>query len=121
MKDDRQFVVTRAQKPGQKSRNTSYNATHSVAGSTPAAAAKKAFTKLCRRKQIRGQCTLNVTLTEIKRTPSGSPSKKQGEFVIPDDAKIYKYRLKRRVSKTKVDHDGKMVTYKYKSTIKSLK
>jgi hypothetical protein len=117
---DRRFVVTRVQKSGQKGLNTKYNTNHSVAGSTPSAAAKKAFSKLCRSKKIRGQCTLNITLREIKATPSGSPSVRQGKFVMPDDSKEYKYRLKRRVSKSQVDYNGTVVTHKYKSTIKAI-
>jgi hypothetical protein len=117
---DRRFVVIRVQKPGQKGSNTKYNSSHSVAGSTPSAAARKAFSKLCRSKKIKGQCTLNLTLQEIKATPSGSPSKSQGKFVIPDDSKAYKYRLKRRRSDSQVDYNGTLVTHKYKSTIKAI-
>jgi len=121
MSDIRRFVVTRVQKPGQKGANTSYNSQHSVAGKTPGSAATKAFGKLCKKKSIKGQCTLNVTIKEIQTTPGGNASRSDKKYILPEDTKEYKYRLKRRVSKEKVKYGDKIVTHKYKSTIRSLK
>ena len=63
----------------------------------------------------------NVTMKEIHTTPSGNASRSNKKYVLPEDAKEYKYRLKRRVSKEKVKYGDTIVTHKYKSTIKSLK
>ncbi len=67
---------------------------------TPAGAARKAGSHICRKTRIRGQCTLNLC---IKETTSGSAHK------------VFFYKIKRVVVNNKVSHEGKEVTYKYSS------
>jgi len=68
---------------------------------TPARAASKAGSHICRKTAIRGQCTLHLCIQETTR---GSAHK------------IFHYKIKRRVVNNKVTHDGKLVVYKYATT-----
>tara|TARA_B100001094_G_scaffold324240_1_gene376524 strand:- start:2931 stop:3329 length:399 start_codon:yes stop_codon:yes gene_type:complete len=66
----RRFVVVEAVKNAQGGKNTQFNSDAVYTG-TPGAAAKKAFSRLCRpktgkmKKAIRGRCALTVTVQEI--------------------------------------------------------
>ena len=113
MSDVRQFIVTRAQKTGQKGQNTRVNKNDTFAGKTPFAAAKKAFKTLCKGKKVKGQCALNLSMKEIVATPSGSPSVRGGSYTMSPSNKEYKYRLKRKKETKVVMRDGVPVTYKY--------
>lgn len=74
---------------------------------TPAGAARKAFTDLCRTKNIRGICTLFVTMME---TTSGS------------NKKMFSYKLQRNKLKKPIvrfPNSDKEYVIEYKSTIQS--
>jgi hypothetical protein len=76
---------------------------------TPANAARKAFTELCRTKRIRGICTLIVTIRETTKNSKH---------------KIFTYKLKRnKLSKPMVMMEGTDREYviAYNTTIKSVK
>ena len=120
MSEIRQFVVTRAQKTGQKGQNTKFNKNDTYAGKTPVSAARKAFNDLCKMKKIKGQCAMNVTVKEIRATPSGSPSMRDGKYVSGDDYKAYKYRLKRKKDPKVVMRNGVAVKYRFSTKAKSL-
>lgn len=120
----RQFMIHRVQKSGQKGKNTSFTKFEgeTFSGSGPAAAASKAFGKLCKSKKIYGQCTLNVSLQEVHATPSGSPATKQGQFIAKSNT-IHKYKLKKVKYPNggmKISRDGTPVTYKYYTKVKAL-
>ena len=68
---------------------------------TPARAANKAGSHICRKTAIRGQCTFHLC---IKETTRGSAHK------------TFHYKIKRKVVNNKVYHEGKLVTYKYITT-----
>jgi hypothetical protein len=70
--------------------------------STPASAARKAGTQICRSNKIKGQCKLVIT---IRETTSGS-SKKE-----------FKYKFSRVKDPVTVVRDGVEVTYNYKTTV----
>ena len=120
MEAKRRFVVTRVQKTGQKGNNTGFDKSKSYAGKTPVSAAKKAHSDLCRSKKTFGQCALNVSVSEIMATPTGSPSKKNGTFVNHPSNKEYKYRIKRMVNTKLVNRGGEMIPYKYTTKARSL-
>jgi hypothetical protein len=73
--------------------------------STPASAAKKAVSRICRQSKIRGQCSMVVTLQETTRGSAG---------------KTFSYRVRRVVKPTTVVHNGVKVTHKYVTTVKAL-
>jgi hypothetical protein len=73
---------------------------------TPSGAARKAGTQVCRASNIKGQCSLVVT---VRETTSGS-SKKE-----------FKYKVTRVKDPVTVERDGQMVTYNYKTVVKSMK
>ncbi len=74
------------------------NAGGRYVSSSPAGAARKVGSHICRKSAIRGQCTLYVKLQETTRGSSG---------------KIYTYKVKRVVVNKKVNHNGKIVLHKY--------
>ena len=82
-KKQRTFQLVGVVKPGQDMKDTKFDSVPQVyKAGTPSGAAKKAMTKLCSVKNIKGQCTLNVEVQE-----AGNPT-----------AKIYAYFCKRTVN-----------------------
>jgi hypothetical protein len=67
-------------------------------GKTPVSAAKKAMTQICRKTEVRGQCTLLITVRETTR---GSANK---EFC---------YKVKRIKNESQVSKGGVDITFKY--------
>ena len=78
--------------------NDKANAGGRYISSTPASAARKAGSQICRQKAIRGQCTLYIAVQETTQGSAG---------------KIFYYKIKRVVVNAKVVHNGKKVTHKY--------
>ena len=74
---------------------------------TPKGAAKKAFTRECRSRKLKGKCSMKVI---IRETTSGSKNK------------IFEYRFERTKLKTpiKLQINGTEVEYKYQVTGKSV-
>lgn len=72
--------------------------------STPAGAARKAISRVCRESNIKGVCTLIVT---IKETTRGS------------EGKEYRYKGKRALAPRTVERGGVEVEYRYKTTVES--
>ena len=70
---------------------------------TPSGAARKAGSHICRKTAIHGQCTLKLCIEETTR---GSARK------------LYYYTIKRVKEPRKVLHEGKMVTYNYKTVVR---
>jgi hypothetical protein len=96
MPEKRSFtIVSVSNKKGSKS---SANAGGRFESSTPASAARKAASRVCRKSKIRGQCTLFVS---VKETTQGSAGK------------VFNYKVKRVVVNEKVNHNGVMVNHKY--------
>lgn len=89
-----------------KASKGSSNAGGRYESSTPAGAARKAGSQVCRKSAIRGQCTLYIKMQETTRGSSG---------------KIFMYKVKRVVVNNKVDHDGKIVNHKYMTKAKAVK
>lgn len=83
---------------------------HDVGGrfisSTPAGAARKAISRVCRSIPIKGQCSMMIT---IKETTAGC---KQKEF---------KYNVRRVKNPVTVVRGGEKITYKYKTIVKAAK
>lgn len=114
---ERLFQIFTAVKPGQSNNKTTKMPTKLFTG-TPGLAAKKAMTALCRKKNIRGVCTLTITMREVKRVMQ------DGEYgVVPvldgDNMQIKrKYKLKRVINETPVIFEGTTpITFKYKTEI----
>jgi hypothetical protein len=72
---------------------------------TPAGAARKAASQICRASKTKGQCTLNVHLRETTRGGKG---------------KEYSYSVKRVVDPTTVVRDGVEITFRYRTQVKAL-
>lgn len=86
---DRTFTVEEIRKSGQQNKSGTHKKTKGSGGRFVAKAktnqsiiskAKKAFNRACNKKDIKGQCTLDVTMRE---TTAGS------------DKGVYKYKCKR--------------------------
>jgi hypothetical protein len=74
--------------------------------STPASAAKKAGSKICRQSAIKGRCVLYI---EIKETTLGS------------NGKVYKYKFTRVYDPTTIEYkNGLTITKKYKTKVESI-
>jgi hypothetical protein len=103
MEDKRSFtIVSVGTKRGSKgSKNTGGR----YISRTPAGAARKAVSRVCRQSAIRGQCTLYVTVQETTRGSAG---------------KTFSYKVKRAVVNNKVEHEGKIVKHKYATRVKAL-
>lgn len=72
---------------------------------TPAGAARKAASQICRSSKIKGQCALNITIRETTRGSKG---------------KEYKYSVKRIKDPVTVERDGVEITFKYRTTVKAI-
>ena len=137
----RAFIIRLVQKTGQKGKDTKFDKSKVYRASSPASAASKAFKELCRRgytkkkkgeskesqkkrgkvgKQIKGACSLNITVQEIERSENSGRILKKNNAYVPMDSRIFKYRLKRYVDPTTVIRNGKEITYKYKTMKRSL-
>ena len=68
----RSFKVHYVRKPAQECATYTGSKGGRYMSSTPSGAAKKAFTRRCRAKSVRGRCTLVVAMKETTR---GSPKK----------------------------------------------
>ena len=77
-------------------------------GRTPAGAARKAFTELCRLKKIRGVCTLSLAIQET---------------TVGSNKKVHMYKLQRHKLKKPIVRSvgDKEWVIEYKSGIKSIK
>jgi hypothetical protein len=71
---------------------------------TPASAAKKAATQICRESKIKGRCALDVTIQETTRGSSH---------------KTYKYTVKRIKDPVTVERNGVEITYQYRTVVKA--
>lgn len=73
---------------------------------TPAGAASKAASRICRETAIRGICSLEIHVQETTRGSAG---------------KVYMYRVSRRLNPKEVERDGKIIEYRYEMVVKSVK
>lgn len=73
--------------------------------SNPGGAASKAFSKLCRAKKIKGQCTLMITMRE---TTQGSNTRADGS------PKLFHYKLVREKLAKPIELQGRVVKYQNK-------
>lgn len=103
MEDKRSFTVVSVST--KRNKKSASNAGGRFISTTPAGAARKAASQVCRSSAIRGQCTLYVTVQETTRGSSG---------------KTYTYKVKRVVVNEKVNHGGVMVNHKYSTKVKAL-
>ena len=104
----RSFTVVEIRKPAQLNKSGTFKKTKSSKDSrllskTPAGAASKAFTAACNSKDIRGQCTLVVTIQETTRNSAG---------------KTFMYECKRLKLDNPIELQGR--TIEYENKIKSL-
>ena len=127
MNKERFFKITKVTKTGQKESLTKANDNMILTG-TPDGAAKKAMTRLCKNKKIKGVCALRVELVELAPNPGFSAPMIKNGNIVPKTKKDengnivpkkYIYRLQRRVQPTTVNRNGKSVTYKYATKITS--
>jgi hypothetical protein len=116
MPSQRYFTIARVVKPGQSDVNTKFNETMLFTG-TPDRAAKKAMSRLCSVKDVRGQCTLTISVMEVlKKTIDGSAT------IVPKldsngDDIVRKYTVKRQVIDDNVNMGGTSVHFKYTTKI----
>lgn len=127
MNKERYFKIKKVTKTGQNESLTKGNDDMVLKG-TPDGAAKKAMTRLCKNKKIKGVCALRIELVELVPNPGFSaPMIRNGDVVEKTKKnengkpviKKYKYRLQRRVDPTTVIKNGKSITYKYITKITS--
>ena len=135
----RHFKVIQVTKTGQKNAKTSLQIPHPIIkkksvqffhADTPAAAAKKAMSLLCKKKQIYGRCSLKIHLREVKFTTKNGQRKAVPVLTkTTSKEKDYIYRLRRIKKKTpdiitfrNDNGNSTEVTFKYDPIIvKSLK
>lgn len=98
---DRSFTVEAFYKAGNKLR------THGgrYISSTPASAARKAFSQYYRHHKKSGRFSLEV---HIRETTSGSSHK------------IFKYRVSKVAEHTEVERNGETIVYEYTTKVKAL-
>ena len=107
----RTFTVHDARKAGGcKTKFAKKNYTGVFVSKSASGAASKAFSKLCRVKKIKGQCSLLLTMRE---TTQGKKTKADGS------PKLYNYRLTREKLKVPLELKGRVINYK--NTCKSMK
>lgn len=99
-KDDRSFTVEALYRAGRKLKTSGGR----YISKTPADAAKKAFSQYYRSKKS-GKMTLEVHIRETTNDSSN---------------KIFKYKVSKTADDKKVERDGQIITYKYKTTVKAL-
>jgi len=106
MSDKRSFTVVSVSSQG-KSKGKS-NLGGRFLSTTPAGAARKAASQVCRNSRIKGQCSLVVSIQETTRGSAG---------------KEFKYSVKRIKVKDPqvVVRDGLEIVYKYTTKVKALK
>jgi hypothetical protein len=98
---DRSFTVEAFYKSGSKLRTSGGR----YISSTPAAAAKKAFSQYYRNHKKSGRFSLEV---HIRETTSGSGHK------------TFKYKVTKVPDQTEVERDGETIVYKYSTKIRAL-
>jgi hypothetical protein len=96
MVDKRSFTLVSVN--DKRKAKSAENAGGRYISTTPAGAARKAASQICRQSSIRGQCTLYVAVQETTQGSAG---------------KVFYYKIKRVVVNEKVVHNGKTVTHKY--------
>lgn len=122
MNKERFFKVVKVTKTGQKESITK-GLDNLILTGTPDRAAKKAMTRICRIKKIKGVCALRIKLVELKPTKSyTAPMIENGKFVhkkTNNKEKVYEYRLQRRVDPVTVKKNGQEIFFKYSTKITS--
>ena len=118
MDGKRRFQITNVRKSAQKNasgnpKKTAFSSDAVYTGNTQAAA-KKAFTNLCRKKGIKGQCAINVTIQEV------GAGKKPLMYKTSGKVKEHSYSFRRTLKKEPlvVNFNGKKVTYKYNTKVR---
>lgn len=107
MSDKRTFKISHVAAPGQDYKSKSFSKEGIYKGTSPQQAAKKAFSKLCQQKKIKGVCTLTIT---IRESTQGS------------DKSVFSYRLSRKKKENPetVMFPSGPVVYKYDVIVKDL-
>lgn len=107
MSDKRTFKIVHVAAPGQKYKSKSFSKEGIYKGTSPQQAAKKAFSKICQQKKVKGVCTLTVT---IRESTQGS------------NKDVYSYRLsrKKKTNPEVVMFPSGPVVYKYDITVEDL-
>lgn len=87
---DRYFMVESITKTAQKDTKTDFDKSKVYTG-TPSSAARKAFTHTCTKfnKDIRGRCTLSVTVKEVYKSTKNGVVEYQPRL---DDGREYKFK-----------------------------
>jgi PHD/YefM family antitoxin component YafN of YafNO toxin-antitoxin module len=105
MENKRSFTIVHVEDVHGKAKGAA-NLGGRFLSSSPASAAKKAGTQICRASAIRGRCTLIIT---IRETTAGSKHKQ------------YVYKVSRVHAPTTVVRNGVEIVYEYKTEVKSMK
>lgn len=98
---DRSFTVEAFYKAGKKLRTSGGR----YISSTPAAAARKAFSQYYRHHKKSGRFSLEVY---VRETTSGSAHK------------TFKYRVSKVSEHTEVERDGEVIVYEYTTKVKAI-
>jgi hypothetical protein len=104
MDNKRSFTVTKVVTAGGRSKGRS-NLGGRYLSSTPANAAKKAGSQICRASRIKGQCSLIIHLRETTQNSAH---------------KDYVYKVRRVHDPVTVERAGEEITYNYKMSVKSM-
>ena len=106
----RQFEIYSVQPSGKTPKDKVFNG-------SPSAAAKKAMTALCKLRDT-DQCTLTVTVREIKRTMVNGEYKSVPVLDSDGIEIMRKYKLKRSTNDTSVSFEGaEPILFKHKVDI----
>ena len=106
----RTFKVVSAKQAGRKEGGckTKHDKNGRYVSNDPMSAAKKAFSNLCSRKAIHGECAMYITVEEVSRGSKG----KQYTY------KLHKHTLKKPRVVTLAN--GNTITFKHETTAKAL-
>ncbi len=94
----RSFTIVDATRvDGCKTKFTVKGSTGRYVSKDPEGAARKAFSRLCHRKRIRGQCAMIITVQEMTQGSNG---------------KTFTYKLNREKLATPVELNGRVIHYR---------
>jgi hypothetical protein len=104
MENKRSFTVEKIETSNGKSKGAS-NLGGRFISSTPAGAAKKVGSKVCRESDVKGRCVLYITIRETTRE---------------SNHKDYVYKITRILDPVTIVRDGVEITYRYRTEAKRI-
>lgn len=119
----RSFKVLEVTKPGQSNSKTS-SPNKLFHGSSPASAARKAMTHICKTKKIKGRCTLGLKLKEVRSHVKNGAKCVSPVLTKSNQEKTFKYKAMNPKTTTTVTfgkgRTAQKVTFKSAPILKSM-